>query len=166
MVILKLIMDKGWTTTTLCSAMDAKKNKFTIESELKNVPLIGMSISRLCSMINLSDIETYWIELCAVEAVTNSIKHAYGLESGHEVEVIFTIDKNTLTLEICDTGTALNPRLLEEKAEFPLKLNVRDVEDIPESGRGLAIIREFMDDVKYASVKGRNCLTMIKRLSL
>ena len=71
--------------------MDAKRIKFTIESKLENVPLIGMSVSKLCSLIHLSDIETYQIELCVVEAVTNSIKHAYGLETGRQVEVIFTI---------------------------------------------------------------------------
>lgn len=147
-------------------AMDFKRIKLIIESKLENVPLIGITINKLSSLIFLSDIESYKIELCVVEAVTNSIKHAYGNEAGQDVEVVFTLYADRLTIDVCDTGKPLDQNIMNKKNVSSLDVDLDDIANLPEGGRGIAIIKEIMDTVSYKSEKRKNVLTMAKRLNL
>ncbi len=146
--------------------MDFKRIKLIIESKLENVPLIGITINKLSSLIFLSDIESYKIELCVVEAVTNSIKHAYGNEAGQDVEVVFTLYADRLTIDVCDTGKPLDQNIMNKKNVSSLDVDLDDIANLPEGGRGIAIIKEIMDTVSYKSEKRKNVLTMAKRLNL
>lgn len=146
--------------------MEAKKIKLSIESHCENVPLIGAAINKLCSTLPFSEIDACSIELCVVEAVVNSIKHAYAEEPGHEVIVTLSVYDTRLVIEVIDTGKSMAPGLLEERKEFALEFDPNDIDAIPESGRGLAIIQGFMDDVGYQVKENGNYLTMIKVFDL
>lgn len=146
--------------------MDFKRIKLIIESKLENVPLIGITINKLSSLIFLSDIESYKIELCVVEAVTNSIIHAYGNEAGQDVEVVFTLYADRLTIDVCDIGNPLDQNIMNKKNVSSLDVDLDDIANLPEGGRGIAIIKEIMDTVSYKSEKRKNVLTMAKRLNL
>ena len=140
-----------------------KQIKLTIDSDLANVFLIGMTINRLCALTPFSDAECYKIELCVVEAVNNAIIHAYENEKGHDVEVVFAMDSRTLTIDVCDMGKSMDPEILEV-SHIPTFDFDPDDPDIPESGRGLAIIKEVMDHVSYKTIGGKNCLSMSREL--
>ena len=58
--------------------MSLRKVKLIIESDLDDVPLVGIAVNRFCSYAAFSETDAFNIELCVIEAVTNSIKHAYG----------------------------------------------------------------------------------------
>lgn len=140
-----------------------KKIKLIIDSDLENVFLIGMTISSLCNISPLSDAESYKVELCAVEAINNSIIHAYHNKKGQDVEVIFILGSDSLQIDVYDTGDAMDPAKIEVDNRSVFEIDPNDVE-IPEGGRGLAIIREMMDRVTYRSIEGKNCLSMVKEL--
>ncbi len=145
--------------------MGIRSVKFIIYSNLENVPLIGMSVNKLSSSTSFSDKDSFNIELCVVEAVTNSIKHACCGESGHEIKVVFTLSDEDVTLDICDAGAcSLNPEVLDRAVIKPPGANAADTDGIAEGGRGLGIMKEIMDSVTYRSEKGENCLTLIKKL--
>jgi serine/threonine-protein kinase RsbW len=131
--------------------------KLTIDSNLDNVPLIATTVNKLCSFIPLSDVESYQIEVCVVEAVNNAIKHAYLNERGHEVEVIFTLYTNKLIIDICDVG-----RVMEHENQPCLDFDPTDINNLPESGMGLFIIDSIMDELTYRTQQGKNILTMTK----
>jgi len=135
-----------------------------IESAVEHVPLVGMAIRKLCSLVGMSEEEALQIELCVVEAVTNSIEHAYLMRPGEEVEVVFTLSQEELVLEVRDRGISLDRSLLERNHFPAIEFDPSDLEHIPERGRGLALIKQIMDIVSYRTVNGRNCLTMKKRL--
>lgn len=61
--------------------LSKRRIALVITSDLQNVPLIGQTMERLCSMIPLSTIESHQVTLCVVEAVNNVIVHAYGNEA-------------------------------------------------------------------------------------
>ena len=144
--------------------MDLKRITFTIDSDVKNVSLIGMSVNRLCLAASFSTIDAFNIELCVVEAVTNSIRHCYGGNVGHEVKVVFSLTQEDMVLDIYDTGPPMEPDLLDRAAIQCAEEDPIDIESIPEGGRGLSIIREIMDSVVYRSEQEENCLTMKKKL--
>ncbi len=143
-----------------------KKIKLVIESKLHNVCLIGMAVNKLCSLAQFSDIESYQIELCIVEAVTNSIIHAYEKKAGHHVEVVFTFDKSKLIFDVYDTGKPLNKKILNKKNRSSLDIDLDNMACLPEDGRGLTIINKIMDQVEYKTGNGKNCFTMTKKYNL
>ncbi len=145
--------------------MHTKQIKLVIPSELENVALIGGVTSKLCSLVPFSDYESFQIELCVVEAVNNSIVHAYQKQKGNEVEVLFTIHTDRIICDVCDTGSPMDHHLLEQACEAQLEIDVNNIGNVPESGRGLPIMKTIMDNMTYKTVNGKNCLTMIKKRS-
>lgn len=140
-----------------------KKIKFIIDSDLENAALIGMAINKLCSLIPLSDVESFQIELCAIEAINNSIIHAYGREINHEVETVFRLYGDRLILDVFDAGKSMDQNCLKNAKISSFGDDPKAIDDIPESGRGLAVIKEIMDSITYETKDGKNCFTMIKK---
>jgi len=142
--------------------MKPSQIKLTIDSDFENVFLISQIIRTLCASIPFSDIESEQVELCLVEAVNNSIEHAYGKQPGYDVEIIVTLDQKRLLLEVCDVGKPMDENRLERIDMSLEDYNLEDFDSIPEEGRGLPIMKAIMDSVSYETQNGRNCLTMIK----
>jgi serine/threonine-protein kinase RsbW len=145
--------------------MGKKRIRLIIESDFEQIPLVGMAVSRYAEILLPGRIDPLHMEICAVEAVTNSVKHACGIGSEKEVEVIFTLSDDFVTIDVCDEGTALNRTILESKGAESFAYDPDDLESLSEGGRGLAIIKEIMDEVSYETRDGRNCLRMVKRLA-
>ncbi len=141
--------------------MKEKKIKLIIDSELSHIPLIGMSINKLCSLVPLSDNDVYMVELCVIEAVTNCIKHAYKMQNGNDVIVTFSFDNEKLMLDVSDTGIAMDKDFFESIDNKPLQV-CEDITCISEKGRGIALIKEIMDEVEYKTIGNTNSLTMVK----
>jgi len=139
--------------------MIAGKIKLIIDSDLSHVFLVGFSVNRICLEIPLSEVEAYQVEVCVVEAVNNTIKHAYGNEKGHEVEVLIDLDSERITFQICDTGVAM-----KAGKKPSLEFDPDDRENFPEGGMGLFIMHEVMDEVSYSSSRGRNVLALTRHL--
>ena len=145
--------------------MDEKQITFTIESNLKNVSLIGLAVNNITSYIGLNELESYRLELCVVEAVNNAIIHAYDKEAGNKVEVVFSIYPDRLVLDVSDTGKPMQSHLLKQNDVSSLEFDTDDPSSIPEGGRGLAIMKEIMDSVDYKTEDGKNRLTMTKKIA-
>ena len=132
---------------------------FLIDSKLENVSLAGVAVRGICNYLSLSEIDTYHLELCVVEAVNNVIEHAYGSERGHVVEVGITYSSNEITFRISDTGKEMSlyrPPILDFDPE--------DLNMVPDHGMGLYIINSVIDEVTYRSDGDKNTLTMRKHL--
>ena len=138
--------------------------KFIIESNLEDVALIGMSINRLCSLNSVLEQESFKIELCVVEAINNSIIHAYENQKGHKIEVNFTLSSNELIIDVYDTGKIMDQEQLKSRNLSAIEINPDNLE-MALSGRGLAIMKEFMDQVSYKTTDGMNCLSLKKRVT-
>jgi serine/threonine-protein kinase RsbW len=131
----------------------------TIDSQLENVCLVGLTINKICSEIPMSEVEAYQSELCVVEAVNNAIKHAYADEPGHPIEVLIALEAERITFKVCDCGRSMEPRMVQLPAT-----SLESSDDLAESGRGLFIIHAFMDHVSYTKANGKNVLTLVKDL--
>jgi serine/threonine-protein kinase RsbW len=140
----------------------SQKIILSIGSELDNVPLIGMAVHRICSNVNFDEEASYNMELCVVEAVNNCILHAYENAPQHEVKVGIELFRDRITFSVCDTGKAMSS-LSENISE--LKSPPLNRTDFPQSGMGLFLIHEIMDDVLYESDGSHNTLIMTKKFS-
>lgn len=142
-----------------------RKIKFIIDSDLENVALVGISIKNLCLFLCLSDTDACQIELCAVEAINNSIIYAYEGDILKKVEITLEYDNNAITLKVYDSGNSMDIKVLD-KAVLAFLDDREDIDNIPENGRGLALIKEIMDKVEYSTKDGVNCLVMTKFVSI
>ena len=144
--------------------MALRKVTLIIESNLNDVPLVGIAVNRFSSYAAFSEIDAFNIELCVIEAVTNSIKHAYGGRSGQEVMVTFTLSDSEAVFEICDKGKPMDPEKLKKADLAASHREKLDIDSIADCGRGLGIMKEIMDVVEYRSENETNCLVLKKRI--
>lgn len=134
--------------------------KLIIESKIAHISLLSKAVQAICSEVVNDEILLYNIQLCLVEAATNAIKHAYHLKPGNFVEVAVTLDEHQVTIQIMDTG---------DQASLPapdkdIEQNQDDFITLAESGRGLFLIHQIMDEVTLGQYEGKNVFTMRKRL--
>ena len=144
--------------------MGSRKIKLIIESDLDDVPLVGIAVNRFCSYAAFSETDAFNIELCVIEAVTNSIKHAYGGKPGREVTITFILSEREAVFEICDRGKPMNPERLKNAKLTHSQTEKESIDAISESGRGLGIMKKIMDHVEYRSENDLNCLILTKRV--
>lgn len=106
-----------------------------------------------------SDDDKFAFQLATDEAAANIFEHAYAGQGG---EIVIDVSRESDTLVVCirDWGRPFNPdRVPPPDLDAPL-------EERPEGGLGLYLIRKFMDDVSFAfdPVQG-NTITMRRRLN-
>src|SRR5947208_12449582 len=100
----------------------------------------------------------HWIELSISESMINAIQHGNKADPSKQA-----------TLRISSSGDAIEIIVEDEGCGFTLD-KVADPTDkanlLKPSGRGILIIRSFMDEVDLSQREGGGCrLRMVKRLS-
>jgi serine/threonine-protein kinase RsbW len=137
----------------------ANRIRLVIESRFENIFLIGGAVRGIAATLAFDETICYHLELCVVEAVNNTLKHAYDCEPGHSVEVEILIHQDRIIFKIRDTGKSMHAGKVE-----PLQFEPGNVESVPERGMGRFIMDALMDEVSYETVNGRNILSMTKFL--
>lgn len=95
-------------------------------------------------------------ELALREALANAILHGNGSDSRKQVELdCFQHRDGSVTLVVRDEGPGFNPSVLDDPT--------RPENIFRASGRGIYLIRHFMDDVKFR--RGGSEIRMRKRRS-
>jgi inorganic pyrophosphatase len=138
--------------------------RFTIEidSRLEAVPLLGQVVHSLCAAAGFAPDEANRIEVCVVEAINNSIEHAYQGAPARTVEIELELLPNQLIIDVWDSGTSADADKMHADHRHALDIPSDAVCDIAEHGRGLAVIQEVMDSFEYTPGRERNRLRMTK----
>ncbi len=128
-----------------------------IDSKFKNISVASLTVRGLAKYLALSDIDTYYLELCVMEAINNAIQHAYGSEEGHVVDVTFTYTTDEVIVKVSDTGKQMTLYVPERPSFDP-----HNIKTVPDHGLGLFIMHTVMDEVTYETSGTINTLTMRK----
>lgn len=137
--------------------------KVVFESKLANLPLLRKAIRGICSSVVTNNEQLLQdIDLCMNEAVSNVIYHSYQNEPGHEIQIVVTLFSKEIVFEIIDIGLKNSKSKITPPVEP--EIDIDDIEAIPESGRGIFIIHQLMDEVIYKSEGGKNILLLRKHL--
>lgn len=139
-----------------------KKVTIQIDSDINNIALAACAIRGVCRLLSFSEDEKAQVELCVAEVINNSIEHAYAKQAGHNIWIDCRLKDDLIELDILDKGTAMDPRILENVSteaavpdpENPKTWNLR--------GRGLMIVKSYMDRISYHSENGVNYFSMSK----
>ena len=134
-------------------------SKFSITSEYHNISMVSTKIKKFLKeqKIDKDVIDPVLISL--MEALNNSIEHAYLEKPGNNIDIIVGVSKTKISIDILETGI---PRTNFEKPK--LQFDPDDLSTAPEGGMGLYIIDNLMDFVGYSSQNGVNTTSFYKRV--
>jgi serine/threonine-protein kinase RsbW len=98
------------------------------------------------------------LKLALTEAVSNSVRHAYGPEGDGSVDVVYELHPDRLGIQVVDDGEGFDPD------EEP---TLGENDELSEGGLGIAIIRSIADEFEIRSSPGSrgSTLRFVKRLS-
>ena len=128
-----------------------------LESRLESLSLVRRYVSGTLTGI-LSAAERDMAVLCAVEAVTNCVIHAYRRRPGRPIELEVCYDDKRLTMRVRDQGRSMPRGVLAAAGSA-----VEEPEALRAGGRGLFVMRSVMGRVTYRRRRGVNELTMTRR---
>jgi serine/threonine-protein kinase RsbW len=110
--------------------------------------------------VGLDEEASYHFELCAVEAVTNSIRHAYHNQPGQPVRTQIVVETERIELRVADRGSPIPE---ERRASPHLVVDPANLDSIQEGGRGIFLMHELMDEVSFLLEDGWNIVVLAKR---
>jgi len=119
--------------------------------------MVHQLTKNLAESTGFETVEAEQIALAVDEAATNVIEHAYGGEPGHEIEVHFDPEGESLNIVIFHEGEALDSVPVPE---FDLDKLVAEKR---KGGLGLTIMRQMMDKVEHGRAgTGKNMCVMVR----
>lgn len=147
-----------------CPTEDSRSIHLRIDSRLEDIALVGVASRAWATLAGLDETQAFNVELCVVEAVTNSVEHGYQGEQGHPVDVVVRLTSALLQFEVRDQGSGLEAdHVKAAAAAVPVPLSAPDA--LSARGRGGFLIDELMDHVDYRVDAGGVTLTMGKTLA-
>jgi serine/threonine-protein kinase RsbW len=131
--------------------------ELTIPSRLEEMQAVHELVGKAVKEYKLSDELAHWIELTISESMINAIQHGNQADPAKEA-----------TLRISSNGDSIEIIVEDQGCGFKLD-KVADPTDIANllkpSGRGILIIRSFMDEVDLTQREGGGCrLRMVKKI--
>ena len=129
----------------------------TIPSRLDALDAVHHLIEEASREFNLNEEIAYWIELSISESMINAIRHGNQSDPSKEATLRISSDGTAIEVIVEDEGTGFK---LEDLADPTDAQNL-----LKPSGRGILIIRSFMDEVDMSVREGGGSrLRMVKRL--
>ena len=127
----------------------------SISSELSAARQVEQRLISELRRYNYPDDCLFAVRLALEEALSNAIKHGNRLDPDKKVTVRFSVEPEKVQLIITDQGQGFNP------GAVPDPTSNEHIED--PSGRGITLMRAYMDEVVYNS-RG-NEIRMLKRIT-
>jgi serine/threonine-protein kinase RsbW len=138
-------------------AAEAGVTELTLESTLKSVEVAEEIAHRVCAKAGFDEEDQHKIEMAVHESVINAVAHGNRHDASKKVYLRFEIRKDRLEIRIRDQGAGFDP------SRVPDPLAVENLLKV--SGRGIFLIRTFMDEFRVESIKGSGTeVTMVKRI--
>jgi serine/threonine-protein kinase RsbW len=134
-----------------------KTFELTIPSKLEELEAVQKLISEATAAFGLSEDIAYWMELTISESVINAIRHGNQSDPSKDAFLSISFDGESVEIIVEDEGEGFR---LEDLADPTQAENL-----LKPCGRGILIIRSFMDEVKLTPREGGGTrLRMLKKL--
>ncbi len=113
---------------------------YTLDSTLETVDSAETTATRIAVEAGFGDDEVMQISMAVREAAVNAVLHGNAYDPGKKVKLEFETTGGDLVITIRDQGKGLDP------AKIPDPLSPENL--MKTSGRGIFLIRSFMDEVQ------------------
>jgi serine/threonine-protein kinase RsbW len=141
------------TTTRRLGCKDILETSMVIASDLKAAREVEEAVLREVGRYAYSEASVFSIRLAMEEGLNNAIKHGNRYDPNKGVQVTLEIDDRRVVISITDQGQGFDPAGVPDPT--------RDENLEKPCGRGIMLMRAYMDEVWYNS-RG-NQVWMIKR---
>ena len=129
-----------------------------LPNDVQEVPKLAAFVDEVCEAAGLDMSTTMQMNLAIEEAVVNVMEYAYPEGTKGEVRIEAQTHDTYVEFTLTDDGKPFNPT---EKGEVDITLSA---EERSIGGRGIMLVKHYMDDTKYKYVDGQNVLTLRKNL--
>src|SRR5678816_237254 len=139
-------------------AFNAPKSfELTVPSTLEALDEVQRLVTEAAQEYNLSEDFAYWMELTICESMINAIRHGNRCDPAKKAHLKISRIGPQIEVIVEDQGPGFNLGDLADPTETKNLLKP--------SGRGILIIRSFMDEVDLTQREGGGCrLRMVKRI--
>lgn len=131
--------------------------RFSLNSTMDSVSEVEATAEKYASRAGLDEDEQFRVTMAVREATVNAVLHGNDYDPAKKITVSFEITGDSLVIKIADEGKGLNPDSLPDPLA-PENL-------MRGTGRGIFLIRSFMDEVHFRQLHPGTELTLVKHLA-
>lgn len=137
-------------------AMTENRVSYTMESTLETVDSAEQAANRIATEAGFDEEEVMRISMAVREAAVNAVLHGNAYDPGKKVKFDFVRTKEDLVITIRDQGKGL------DLSKIPDPLAPENL--LKTSGRGIFLIRSFMDEVEIHPSQAGTEIKLIKHV--
>jgi serine/threonine-protein kinase RsbW len=115
-----------------------------IPAKAEYITLCRLALTGLAQLREIADDTMADLKLALTEAVSNSVRHAYGDVGDGHVDITYRLEPDRLCIDVVDDGNGFDPD------EAP----PADGDELSEGGLGIAIIKTIADEFEIRSKQG------------
>jgi serine/threonine-protein kinase RsbW len=124
---------------------------------MESVCEVEAAADKLAVEAGLDEDERFRVTMAVREAAVNAVLHGNDYDPAKQITATFENTGNALVITIADEGAGLNPETIPDPLA-PENL-------LRGTGRGIFLIRSFMDEVHFRQLHPGTELTLVKHLS-
>ena len=137
---------------------EASVVELVLESDLKNCEVAEEVARRVSGTAGFDEDDQHRIDMAVHETLINAIWHGNKNDPSKSVFLRFEIFQDRLEIRVRDQGSGYDPKHVPD----PLK----DENILNSSGRGIFLIRSFMDEYRVESMAGKGTeVILVKKLN-
>jgi len=119
--------------------------------------MVEQTAEQLAIKAGFSEEDLHKITMSVREAAVNAVLHGNAYDPGKKITVAYETTQDALAITISDEGKGL------DSASLPDPLAEENL--LKTSGRGIFLIRSFMDEVKIRELHPGTEITLVKHMS-
>lgn len=130
---------------------------YTLDSTLDSVNKAEETADNLAQKAGFAEDDRHKIAMSVREAAVNAVLHGNSYDPGKKITVEYEMTSEKMSIVITDQGVGINEQTLPDPlAEDNL---------LKSSGRGIFLIRSFMDEVRIRDLHPGTEITLVKHVS-
>lgn len=143
----------GWYDTLKTTG---NRVSFTLDSTLESVNTAEEAAGQMAGKAGFADEERDRISMAVREAAVNAVLHGNAYDPQKKMRISFENTGESLVVKVADEGRGLRVQ------DIPDPLAPENL--LKQSGRGIFLMRTFMDDVQFRPLQPGTEITLIKRV--
>jgi serine/threonine-protein kinase RsbW len=139
------------------SAPKPARMSFSLSSTMESVSEVEAAADKLAEEAGLDEDERFRVTMAVREAAVNAVLHGNEYDPSKQIAVSLENTGTALVFIISDQGTGLDPEAVPDPLA-PDNL-------LRGTGRGIFLMRSFMDEVHFRQLHPGTELTLVKNLT-
>jgi serine/threonine-protein kinase RsbW len=137
--------------------MTANRVSYTLDSSLQSVNLAEETAQLFAAKAGFDENNCLRISMAVREAAVNAVLHGNAYDPNKKMTVAFENTGHALVITVTDQGKGLDVTLVPDPT-MPENL-------LKQSGRGIFLMRSFMDEVRVRRLAPGTEVTLVKNVS-